>query len=355
MTRRDVDDLLGDLLVRSGEQREAKFSTEGAVQTRKRLLAQVWSLVDGFSALRDETAPRLLESVECDGYTRQRIELGFVSGMTFNAYVLVPHGADSERRPAMIATHGHGYGSRQVCGLLAGGSPDLQGTDGHQHFALQLVRRGFLVIAPDVVGFGERQSAGDEAFDPEPTNSCYRLSMSLLMHGLTLTGLRSAELLGVVSYLMTRPDVDADRVGIAGFSGGSLLSLIVSVLDERLAATLLMSFPNTFAESILAVRHCACNYAPGILTEAELPDLIGLVAPRPLFLESGSADPIFPADGFRRAVDQVAKTYREVGAPEVFGSDLHAGGHEVSGRHAFDWLASVLRADALVGGRAGAV
>lgn len=355
MTRRDVDDLLDDLLVRSSELREAKLSAEDAAASRKRLLTDVRSLVDGFSSLRTETPARLLESVECDGYTRERIELGFVSGMTFGAYVLVPHGADGQQWPAMVATHGHGYGSRQVVGLLPDGSPDRERTDGHQHFGEQLVRRGFLVIAPDVVGFGERQSAGDEAFDPEPTNSCYRLSMSLLMHGLTLTGLRSAELLGVVSYLMTRPDVDADRVGIAGFSGGSLLSLIVSALDERIAATLLMSFPNTFAESILAVRHCACNYAPGILTEAELPDLIGLVAPRPLFLESGSADPIFPADGFRHAAEQVGETYRAGGASHQFAWDLHAGGHAVSGRRAFDWLASVLRADALVSGRAGAV
>jgi hypothetical protein len=79
-----------------------------------------------------------------------------------------------------------------------------------------------------------------------------------------------------------------------------------------------------------------------VLRLAEQPDLLGLIAPRPLFLESGERDPIFPRAGFDQAVRQVTDAYDAAGAADRLGHDLHPGGHEVSGRHSFDWLARTL-------------
>ncbi|PWV97325.1 alpha/beta hydrolase family protein [Paenibacillus cellulosilyticus] len=287
--------------------------------------------------------PVLLERTECDGYIRERVELSAVSGLAFGAYVLIPEGA-SGRLPGVVAVHGHGYGSRQICGMTADGQWDTTSAGGHSHFAVQLVKRGMIVIAPDVIGFGERRLESDIANDPNAPNSCYRMATKLLMLGKTLTGLRVTEIFGALDYFMTRPDVDPARIGIAGFSGGSVIGYTAAALDQRIGAALLIGYPNTFKDSIWDIRHCICNYTPGLLSEAELPELLGLIAPRPLFLESGSNDPIFPAEGFERAAAELRRLYGEANAEDRLAYDLFEGGHEVSGRQSFDWLKQQLEA-----------
>ncbi|WP_152365307.1 alpha/beta hydrolase family protein [Microlunatus speluncae] len=338
MVEFSAEELLADL-DRSAARRRAEL---GAGPDHGQLIKEyLHRLAEPFAGRRLAAAPTVIEQVECDGYRRDRIELSTVAGLRFRAYVLVPGGPPGPW-PTVLAVHGHGYGSRQLCGLLPDGSPDPDDHDGHHHFAVSLVRRGLLVVAPDVVGFGERRSAADQAFDPEAGSACYRLATALAMGGATLTGLRVAELLGVVDHLADRDEVDPERIGIVGHSGGSMLSMIISALDQRIAATVLCGYPNTFAGSIRSVRHCLCNYLPALQPLAEQPDLLGLIAPRPLFLESGARDPIFPRAGFEEAVLRVGAAYTAAGAADRFGADLHPGGHEVSGRRAFDWLADAL-------------
>lgn len=306
-------------------------------------LAYLRNLTAPFTGMRTDAKPKIIEQVPCDGYRRDRIELELLSGMRFRAYVLVPGGAPA-KAPAVLAVHGHGYGSRQITGLLPDGAPDPDDLDGHHHFAVALARRGLLVMAPDVVGFGERRSRTDRGYDAEAGNSCYRLASTLLMQGATLTGLRVVELLGVLDQLVGRDDVDPERIGIVGHSGGSMLSMIVAALDDRVRASVLCGYPNTFADSIRSVRHCLCNYLPGVLALAEQPDLLELIMPRRLFLESGERDPIFPRGGFERAAAQLAKAYATAGVADWFGTDLHPGGHEVSGWQSFAWLERALTA-----------
>ncbi|TDU83971.1 alpha/beta hydrolase family protein [Kribbella voronezhensis] len=328
-----VDALLGELRVRAGVAR-------GSVSRAGRL-GFLRSLVDPFERL-SEPELSVVERVPCDGYRRDRVELEVLPGIRFGAYVLVPDGIRAPS-PGVLAVHGHGYGSRQIIGLGADDSSDADGNDLYGRFAVQLVRRGLVVIAPDVVGFGERMTDVDRAYDSAAPSSCYRLSMELMMSGYTLTGLRIAELLGVLDAVAAHPDIDRDRIGIFGHSGGSLWSMIAMALDERIRAGVLCGFANTFADSFLAVHHCACNFVPGLLTVAEQPDLLALLAPRPLFLESGAEDPIFPASGFRSAVESVSAVYTDLEAADCFRSDLVPGvEHAVSGRLSYDWLAETL-------------
>lgn len=282
-------------------------------------------------------APKLLERVECDGYIRERVELSATPGLTFGAYVLLPTNVDGPL-PGVLALHGHGYGSREIVGLLKDGSPDEGAPGIHQHFAVQLVKRGMAIIAPDVIGFGERRLLADLAENPNAPSSCYQLSTQLMMLGKTLTGLRVTEALKAFNYLASRSEVDADRIGLMGFSGGALIGYVAAVMEARINATVLTGFTNTIKDSIFAVHHCIDNYTPGLLVHAELPELIGLIAPRPLFLESGDKDPIFPVDGFRKAAADIQAIYEAEGAGAKLETDLFPGVHEISGRRAYDWL-----------------
>ncbi|MCI1773800.1 MAG: alpha/beta hydrolase family protein [Paenibacillus lautus] len=312
-----------------------------SAEERKRYLKQALRRLIGEFETNENHKPVLLEQESCDGYIRERIELSAVPGLSFASYILIPED-QGKPMPAAVAVHGHGYGSREIVGLRQDGSSDPEPPGIHQHFAVQLVRRGMVVIAPDVAGFGERRLAADLARNPEAANSCHRLSTQLLMHGKTLAGLRVAETLRALDYLAERPEVQPDRIGIMGFSGGGLISFLCAALDERIRAAVLAGYPNTFKDSIMAVQHCICNYIPGMLSHAELPEWIGLISPRPLYLESGTDDRIFPAAGFNLAVEQLRDTYRRAGAEERLRTDLFPGAHEISGLNSYDWLCSEL-------------
>ncbi|WP_168120544.1 alpha/beta fold hydrolase [Paenibacillus sp. HB172176] len=340
---RDGDAFLSHLYTQASEDHLRNRRSSSNEERREALRRALQQTLDEFERNEQVEASRLEEKRAYGDYTRERVQLGAVAGLSFPAYILRPVGASaSERLPAVIAVHGHGYGSRQICGMKEDGEEDTGSGDIYRHFALQLVRRGFVVIAPDVIGFGERRLQADLDENPNAPSSCYRLSTELLLHGKTLAGLRVAEMLGVFDYAAALPDIDAERIGIVGFSGGSLIAYMAAALERRIKAAVLIGFPNTFKDSILSVFHCICNYVPGLLSAAELPELMGLIAPRPLFLESGERDPIFPAKGFRQAVQELQEIYRGEGAENSLGWDLFPGEHEVSGRFSFDWLVKEL-------------
>lgn len=309
---------------------------------RKAHLREVLAQFIGTFEKKENHTPVILEEMDCGTYIRKRVELSATPGLTFPAYVLVPKGFAKRKLPGVIAVHGHGYGSRQILGMHPDGSRDDGQSGIYHNFALELVHRGMVVIAPDVVGFGERRLQSDLKEDPNAPSSCYTMAAQLLMLGKTLTGLRVQEALCTLDYFSGLEEVDPEHIGIMGFSGGSLIAFITSVLDERLRATVLAGFPNTFKESVLAVHHCLCNYTPGILNHAELPELISLIAPRPLFLESGLDDPIFPKEGFIQAVEAIQATYTSVGKPEHLATDLFPGVHEISGRLSYNWMYDML-------------
>ncbi|WP_141500468.1 dienelactone hydrolase family protein [Paenibacillus luteus] len=337
------DSLLEKLYNEAVNQHQADSGRELRNERRPKLKAALREVIGQFESNPGHVV-KLLERVQCDGYVRERVELSATPELTFAAYVLIPDHAEGPL-PGVLAIHGHGYGSREIVGLLKDGSPDEAEPGIHQHFAVQLVKRGMVVIAPDVIGFGERRLLADLELDPNAPSSCYNLSTQLMMLGKTLTGLRVTEALKAYNYLASRREVNADRIGVMGFSGGGLIGYVTSVLEARIRATVLTGFTNTVKDSIFAVHHCIDNYTPGLLVHAELPELIGLIAPRPLFLESGERDPIFPVAGFRKAAAEIKSIYEEEGAGDKLETDVFPGAHEISGRLSYNWLKRTLSAD----------
>lgn len=298
--------------------------------------------------------PLLLEQTRCDGYMRERIEITTYRGLRMPLYLLIPDNpspnpnaqegsrySDSpDPRPVVLAIHGHGYGSREIVGLHPDGSARTSEPGLHKDFALSLVRQGFVVAAPELLGFGDRRLAEDSALaakDPGK-NSCFRLSSALLTVGQTMAGCRIYETMRVLDYVQTRREADSDRAGIMGISGGGLVAGFTAALDRRIACAVVSGYVNTFAASILSRNHCLDNYIPGILLEAEMPDLLGLIAPRGLFVESGANDHLFGPAGAREAMDRLQTIFRASGNPNGIEADFFEGGHEIHGDLAFAWL-----------------
>lgn len=332
-----IDDYLNQLY--PADKPKLSWNADGSSdwqEWRHQLKARFIEALGGFPAEHAPLEPALLERVELDGYIRERIEITTYPGLRMPAYVLIPSGSPGPF-PVAVASHGHGYGSREVVGLKPDGS-DLAGEPNlHKNMAVELVERGFLVISPELIGFGDRRLAEDIEKGPKE-NSCFRLAAALLMRGRTLGGHRVYETMRAIDYILGRDEAQAGRLGMMGLSGGGLVAGFTAALDERIGATVVSGYTNTFKDSILAMRHCIDNYIPGILEWAEMPDLIGLIAPRPLLVEAGSSDPIFPIQGTLDAIAQLERIYRGSGAEGAVEHDIFEGKHEVSGRRSFDWL-----------------
>jgi dienelactone hydrolase len=159
------------------------------------------------------------------------------------------------------------------------------------------------------------------------------------MLGTTLLGQRVLDLVGLVDALADHPAVDARRIGIFGISGGATASLMAAILEERIEAAVLSGYVSSFRESVLGMHHCVCNLVPGLVLDLEMADLASALAPRPLLLEAGRRDPIFPLPAVEAAAAAIGRSYRELGVPERFVLDAFEGEHEVSGRAAIPFLA----------------
>ncbi|UQZ87544.1 Alpha/beta hydrolase family protein [Paenibacillus konkukensis] len=337
-------DRLYDTLQQS---REALGRDETWEKKRARLIERLKQLLGEFPLPENGGGldPVVTERVELDEVIREHVEFTTLDGLRMPAYVVIPkHIRPGERLPAALLWHGHGYGGKRMVGLLPDGTPaPVTGKPG-DNLALELARRGLVVIAPDEAGIGSRMLARDVALnDPDLKNSCYNLSVSLLMTGRTTAGLRAYEALRTADYMITRPEVDSQRLGNIGYSGGGTVASLSAALDDRIRASVVGLYPNTYRGSILHVRHCLCNYIPGLLQAGEMPDFLGLIAPRPLFIETGMQDKIYPVETAREAIRELNALYKQLGCEHLLDSHIHEGGHEVSGAQALDWLADTLK------------
>jgi len=228
----------------------------------------------GFPDERAELNPRIVEEKDLGDYIRQRVVYTVMGGLDSIAYVLIPRNA-GEKLPAVVACHGHGYGSKEIVGLKFDGSAQTDGPTYQKNFALELVKRGFFVIVPELLGFGDRtlEADGDKAHTGQ--SSCYHISTNLLMYGKTMAGMRVYEVMRTIDYLFTRSEVDTDRIGCMGISGGGLVCSFASAVDERIKVSVVSGFVNTFKDSIMSIYHCIDNFIPGIIKYAEMPDIVG--------------------------------------------------------------------------------
>lgn len=294
-------------------------------------------LLGGFPEEKVDLKPQVVEQKELDGYIRQRVIFNTLEDLEMIAYVLIPKNANS-KLPAVVACHGHGYGSKDVVGLNFDGSQKTGEAGYGKNFGLELVKRGFIVIVPELLGFGDRTLEEDHLKPYKGENSCYKISTSLLLYGKTIAGIRVYETIRTIDYLFTRNDVDFNRIGCMGISGGGLVCAFTSAIDDRIKVSVISCYLNMFKESIMSIRHCIDNYVPGILRYAELPDIVCMIAPRPLLIEAGLYDHIFPIHGVQAAFERLEAVYNLLGVRERLDKDFFEGKHEISGRKAYDWF-----------------
>ena len=90
------------------------------------------------------------------------------------------------------------------------------------------------------------------------------------------------------------------------------------------------------------MRHCACNYVPGILRYFDMGELLALAAPKKLVVVSGALDPIFPLDGAKRMVADAKRVYDALGMSDSIAHVIGPEGHRFYADIAWDALKRML-------------
>jgi len=259
-------------------------------------------------------------------------------------WVLVPDGVSPSRSgklPAVIATPGHGIGAKDLIGLTEKGVDRQEGHGYQKDYAIQAVRLGYATLVIEPMGFGERR---DEAMATGKSGEpgCYAGACLTQMLGTTLAAIRSNDIMCGINYLETLPQIDARRIAMMGISGGGQLTLWTTAIEPRIKAAVVSGYMNTVRASIMGMHHCICNFIPGLANVLDMPDLGCLVAPRPLLIESGTTDPIFPIAATKQAILRVKKAYSALGAPDRLVADIFEGDHQWSGAKVPDFLKKAL-------------
>lgn len=154
-------------------------------------------------------------------------------------------------------------------------------------------------------------------------------------------GLRGAEAPLTIPHTRGQGDRRAApaRQGLCGLLSGRCL--VHNAPDHRrgaAAASARLSRVADGAAGRKAPKHCPCNYLPGLLQDAAIHDLAALIAPRPLLIEAGRDDPLFPLRGVLEAYGHLERAYGLLGAAGRLARDIFPGGHQIGGGLAYDFL-----------------
>lgn len=293
-------------------EREAIRTPEDLERRNRFVREKVREMVHGFpehTPLRARTVARL----ERPGYHIENVIFESRPGFSVTGNLYVP-ASRSGRLPGIISPCGH-Y-------ALARMQPDYQ-------FAyLNLVHAGFVVLAYDPVGQGERRHYWNP-YTGETENdfsAIYEHSMPgqvLLLMGEDLTHYRIWDGMRAIDYLLERPEVDPERIGCAGHSGGGTLTLFISALDQRVRCAVVNEggtahrWPVNFPPgSPVGPSDVEQNLFPAALCGIDLCDLHVAIAPRPLLALIEEYSP-----RFNLAAEHIRRRYELAGAGDKFATE----------------------------------
>ena len=290
----------------------------------------------------------ILDCEARDGFELEKFSFDNGVGDTVCGYLLIPSRASS-RRPAILYHHYHGgkywQGKEELLKRVfvdMGNSTLVTGEE--------LARAGYVVLAIDAYGFGQRQYQGPAGVREQGGATEASLFKTFLWQGRTLWGMMVRDDRLALNYLLTRPEIDPQRVAAMGMSMGATRSWWLAALDERIKVVVSVACLTRYQDLIAAGevrRHGIYYYVPGLLKEHfDTETIIGLIAPRAHLTLTGGRDEGSPASGVRTINAFQESLYRLYGKSDQFRGLFYPSlGHAYTPemwRETMDWLAKWL-------------
>lgn len=247
-----------------------------------------------------------------DGYKQIRFTFNSEIGETVPCYLLIPD-AGKEKYPVAITMQGHSSGFHNSISEPKNEN-EIEYACGRGAFAVQAVKNGYIALAIEQRGMGERLTKLESRGAGQ---LCRHASMRALLLGRTILGERIWDIHKAIDVLGEYfPQCDMDKILITGNSGGGTISYYAACFDERIKLSAPSCAFCPYPESILDILHCNCNYIPHAFESFDMQDLSCLIAPRKLLVIAGIDDPIFPIAGVKRGFERVKEIFVGNGVAE---------------------------------------
>jgi len=292
---------------------------------RLKLRRTLWQLLGDLPPRPERLKVRTLWKKQRDGFSLEKFEFNNGAGATVPGYLCIPNDLKAPA-PGILYCHYHG-------GKYDNGKEEI-----FKHWptktppAVELARRGYVLLAIDAYCFGERRGKGPAG--EKETGSREELTMSKLnlWHGRTLWGMMLRDDLIALDYLCSRPEVDKKRIGVTGMSMGSTRSWWLAALDDRIKVAVCVACLTRYQDLIAAGglrQHGIYYFVPGVLKHFDTEAIVSLIAPRPLLTLTGDQDGGSPISGVNTINNFVAGVYRLYGKEDRFRGIVYPGvGHK---------------------------
>ncbi|OGV49565.1 MAG: hypothetical protein A2017_16410, partial [Lentisphaerae bacterium GWF2_44_16] len=239
------------------------------------------------------------------------------------AYICLPGNVKPPYSVA-ICLQGHSTGMHNSIGVDRDDEKKKIQVEGDRDFAIGCMKRGIAALCIEQRSFGLRRELKQKKISP---HGCHDAVMHSLELGRTLLGERVYDVDRGIDYLSGRKDIDMKSICVMGNSGGGTVSVYAAALLPRISFAMPSCSFCTFRDSIMSIYHCSDNYVPGIMKYAEMADVMGLFAPKPLVIVCGKDDEIFPVNAVKKAFGDLKRIYKAAGAEKNCHLVIGEGGH----------------------------
>jgi dienelactone hydrolase len=315
---------------RPGDRMIAAYFREETSRLRDACLADVESL-EAWKAKRPVYRRQLLEMLGLDpmpertdlkatitgrtdreGFSVEKLHFQSRAGLYVTGNLYLPKDLDGPA-PAILYVCGHG-------GVKKGGVSYGNKVHYHHH-GCWFARHGYVCLTIDSLQLGEIEGIH---------HGTYRYDMWWWNNrGYTSAGVEAWNCVRAIDYLESRKEVDPERIGVTGRSGGGVYSWWIAAIDERIRAAVPVAGITDLENHVVdgcVEGHCDCMFMVNTY-RWDYPMVAALVAPRPLLIGNSDADAIFPENGVRRLYEKVRTIYGLFGAADKVDLLMTAGGH----------------------------
>lgn len=264
----------------------------------------------------DSTKPfdaKQIASEDRGSYTAEKLSLNITDDNRIAALMLTPKTPGPH--PAIVLLHDHGskfdIGKEKLIRPWGNAEQRASAQAWADKFFTgrfigdELAKRGYVVIAIDSPGWGDR---GPMVYEQQQA-----LASNYFNLGRSLAGEVAYEDMRTVDFIASLKSVDSQRIGVLGFSMGGFRAWQLAALSDKVAATAVISWFGTYnglmtpGNNVLRGQSAFYMLHPGMPAKMDIPDIASLAAPKPMLIFSGGQDKLFPANAVN---DAFAKAHR---------------------------------------------
>ena len=308
---------------------------------------------------------------EYDGLHIEELNWQLPYGRATEAILLKPINAKG-KLPGILAFHDHGgnkYFGRRKITKTSGDQHPLMIAHQQEYYeglawANEIAKRGYVVLVSDAFTFASRRvmmqdlpehmrnGLTDENPEDAKNIQAYNdwageheqvMAKSLFCAGTTWPALFFAEDQKALDILCSRDEVDANRIGCGGLSGGGIRTDFMGGLDPRIKCAVAVGFMTTWKDFLLnkSFTHTWMTYVPLLPNELDFPEILGLRVPLPTLILNDEQDDLYTLPEMRRADKILNEVYTKANASDHYKCSYYPGPHKFDKKmqeEAFNWF-----------------